>query len=290
MHSSFRSRGIGLDLHVLSWAPERPRRETIVLLHGFMDAAATWDLRRAGARRRRAYRVLAPDLRGYGSSDRVPGAATTTSPTTWPTWPDVLDEHVPGARAARRALDGRHRRHALTGRAARARRRSSRSSRAGPARQRARRGAAAHEAWLDDLERPGRRRPSALPKPMTEEDALARLQSDAPARPRGAAARRGSCTWPRPSRVASRGASIRSTGPRRRCRSTRRPSRPSRARVTCPCSTSAEARWATGRPTRHERLAAFRSVRAVDSEDAGHMMHWTAPGELTRLLLEHFRA
>ncbi|HEY6460373.1 MAG TPA: alpha/beta fold hydrolase, partial [Polyangiaceae bacterium] len=60
----------GLTHHVLEWTASEPRA-TALLLHGFMDAAATWDLvapRLAEA----GLRVLAPDMRGFGDGARVP--------------------------------------------------------------------------------------------------------------------------------------------------------------------------------------------------------------------------
>jgi pimeloyl-ACP methyl ester carboxylesterase len=57
--------------HVLEWAPagDTPGR-TVVLLHGFMDAAGTWDLV-APALASAGHRVLAPDLRGFGDGART---------------------------------------------------------------------------------------------------------------------------------------------------------------------------------------------------------------------------
>jgi pimeloyl-ACP methyl ester carboxylesterase len=62
----------GLDHHVLEWGD--PGGATAVIVHGFQDAAATWedvavDLARAGLR------VLAPDMRGFGDGPRVPAGA-----------------------------------------------------------------------------------------------------------------------------------------------------------------------------------------------------------------------
>jgi pimeloyl-ACP methyl ester carboxylesterase len=73
----------GLELRVLEWAPqEGPQNEygagawsaTALLLHGYMDAAATWQ-KVAGHFARAGLRVLAPDLRGYGDSARAPEGA-----------------------------------------------------------------------------------------------------------------------------------------------------------------------------------------------------------------------
>ena len=51
-------------------APREPER-TVLLLHGFLDSGATWDLV-APHLAVAGFRVLAPDLRGFGDSGRVP--------------------------------------------------------------------------------------------------------------------------------------------------------------------------------------------------------------------------
>jgi pimeloyl-ACP methyl ester carboxylesterase len=60
----------GVALRVLEWAPPAWGR-TALLLHGYMDAAATWQ-RVAAPLVEAGLRVLAPDLRGYGDSARAP--------------------------------------------------------------------------------------------------------------------------------------------------------------------------------------------------------------------------
>lgn len=55
----------GLDVHALEAGGDSPARPLVVLLHGFPDLAYGWRhlipiLADAG------YRVVAPDLRGYG--------------------------------------------------------------------------------------------------------------------------------------------------------------------------------------------------------------------------------
>jgi pimeloyl-ACP methyl ester carboxylesterase len=62
----------GLTHRVLEWAaPGAAAAPTALLIHGFMDAAATWDLV-APSLASSGLRVLAPDLRGYGDGARVP--------------------------------------------------------------------------------------------------------------------------------------------------------------------------------------------------------------------------
>ena len=65
--------GNGLTHHVLEWpasAGSGPKT-TALLLHGLMDAAATWDLV-APLLVEAGLRVVAPDLRGFGDGPRVP--------------------------------------------------------------------------------------------------------------------------------------------------------------------------------------------------------------------------
>jgi pimeloyl-ACP methyl ester carboxylesterase len=70
---SLRTQANGLLHHVLEW-DGGGAAGTVVLVHGFQDAAATWDdvavdLARAGLR------VLVPDMRGFGDGARVPAGA-----------------------------------------------------------------------------------------------------------------------------------------------------------------------------------------------------------------------
>jgi pimeloyl-ACP methyl ester carboxylesterase len=63
-------RANGLDHHVLEWAPPA-WGATALLLHGLMDAAANWELV-APHLVQAGFRVLAPDLRGFGEGARAP--------------------------------------------------------------------------------------------------------------------------------------------------------------------------------------------------------------------------
>jgi len=68
----------GLDHSVLEWEPNGARAASTpavaVLLHGYMDAAGTWDLV-APSLASLGMRVLAPDMRGFGDAPRVPRGA-----------------------------------------------------------------------------------------------------------------------------------------------------------------------------------------------------------------------
>jgi pimeloyl-ACP methyl ester carboxylesterase len=66
--------GIHVALHRAVATPAGPAlggRRTVLLLHGFLDAGRTWD-RVAAPLARAGYEVLAPDLRGFGDSGRIP--------------------------------------------------------------------------------------------------------------------------------------------------------------------------------------------------------------------------
>ena len=62
----------GMRLHVHRFAPlnASPTGLTVLMLHGFLDSGATWDLV-AEPLARAGHEVLVPDLRGYGDSGRV---------------------------------------------------------------------------------------------------------------------------------------------------------------------------------------------------------------------------
>jgi pimeloyl-ACP methyl ester carboxylesterase len=98
--------GNGLEHKVLSWAPLTPSRSSAgqnadvadapvaMLLHGFMDAASTWDfvapkLTAAGMR------VIAPDLRGFGDAPRAPMGSYYHFPEYIADVADIADQLAP---------------------------------------------------------------------------------------------------------------------------------------------------------------------------------------------------
>jgi pimeloyl-ACP methyl ester carboxylesterase len=67
-----RVNGLRLFVHRLRDEKVAPSGLTLLLLHGFMDAGATWDLV-APALASAGHDIVAPDLRGFGQSDSVGG-------------------------------------------------------------------------------------------------------------------------------------------------------------------------------------------------------------------------
>lgn len=68
-----RIRANGLNHNVLEWPAEGGGDPvgTVLLLHGYMDAGATWDFVTPHLTAAN-FRVFAPDLRGFGDTDRIP--------------------------------------------------------------------------------------------------------------------------------------------------------------------------------------------------------------------------
>jgi pimeloyl-ACP methyl ester carboxylesterase len=286
----------GLTHHVLCWEASPPSvaltpsdgpRGTALLVHGFMDAAATWDLV-APALASAGLRVLALDMRGFGDGPRVPLGGYYHFPDYVFDLADVVEALVPvdsplflvghsmggtistlytgtfPARVARLVIvegvgppDGDH---AHT-----------------PDRMR---------RWIDDVRSVRARGERTM---GSSEDALRRLAGNHPRvdpavlRTRLPALARelpdGRAAWkadalhttrsPVPFFVAGYEAFAR--------------------RVTCPVLFVSGGKLGWHPPDEDERLAAFARLERAELEDAGHMMHWTRPDDLARLLVDFFR-
>jgi pimeloyl-ACP methyl ester carboxylesterase len=62
--------GTGIDAHALEWAAPDAVDHTVLLVHGFLDHAWTWE--DVGTRLAQAgLHVVAPDMRGHGDSARI---------------------------------------------------------------------------------------------------------------------------------------------------------------------------------------------------------------------------
>ncbi len=90
-HSIRQLRGNGLSHRVVEWASSRPTH-LVILLHGYMDAALSWDLV-APALAESGGLVVAPDLRGYGEGARVPGGSGYHFPEYVFDVADIVDDH-----------------------------------------------------------------------------------------------------------------------------------------------------------------------------------------------------
>ena len=81
----------GLEHRALCWGTSGP---TVFLVHGFADAAATWD-EVAPVLARKA-RVVAPDLRGFGRGARAPRGSYYHFPDYVADLADLVDALAPG--------------------------------------------------------------------------------------------------------------------------------------------------------------------------------------------------
>ncbi|HEY2365133.1 MAG TPA: alpha/beta hydrolase [Polyangiaceae bacterium] len=276
----FRARGNGLSLSVIEWPHEAPRA-TCLVLHGFMDAAATFDfvlpeLASSGLR------VLAPDLRGFGESDRVSGGGYYHFPDYVADVDALVREHVVGDLF----VVG----HSMGGTVA--------TMYAGARPERVAKLAVLEgmgppdsdhdmsplrtKRWLDDLEKD----PKTVP--MTEEDAMKRLVTSHPRVPRDVLASRLPL-------LASRDGDRwtwrfdplhRTTAPVPFFAKTYAAFA---ARVSCPVLYVSGGPLGWRVPDEAERLRAFPHPTHVDIDEAGHMMHWTKPHELARALTDFMR-
>jgi pimeloyl-ACP methyl ester carboxylesterase len=288
--NSLRVLANGLEHHVLEWTPElvagAAPGATVFLIHGFMDAAATWD-HVAPALAARGYRVLAPALRGDGDGARLsPGAyyyftdfvfdvADVIAQTVLPDSTLFVVGHSMGGtvanlfagtfpeRVARLVLlegagppDGSHD--------------------AAPDRMR---------LWIDQVRALRARPPRRMPG---REDALRRLAGN---HPRVAApvlesrledlARDlpdGGVAWKADPLHGTRGpVPFFAEGWKAFAR-----------RVTCPVLYVSGGPLGWHPPDEDARVGSFAVVERAEIPDAGHMMHWTEPAKLTRMLLEFF--
>ena len=281
-------RGNELSHHVLGWGGARaPGRRTIVLLHGFMDAAGTWDLV-APTLAGEGHRVFALDLRGFGAGARAPAGGYYHFADYVFDVADVVDRLAPEESIA---VVG----HSMGGTVA--------TLYAGTFPERVSRLAVVEglgppdmvpdlapvrmRAWVDGVRRVRARggergsfpraealRRLALNHPGVAEEVLAsRLLHLLEARPGDGE-----------DRVAWRSDPLhRTTSPTPFFAST---FMAFARKVTCPVL------FVSGGPKgfhpddEAERLAAFPDLRSVEIPDAGHMVHWTRPGALAGHLVD----
>jgi len=274
----------GFVHHVLEWPTESPVA-TALLLHGYMDAAATWELV-APALAAAGLRVLAPDLRGFGDGPRVGPGGYYHFPDYILDVSDLVEAFVP--EGAPLMLVG----HSMGGSIATmyAGTFPERVARlailegAGPpdnspstAPDRARR-------WIEQVRVARARGARVMP---SREDAQRRLFLNHPTVPHDVLRRRLddlARVLPDGHAMAWKADPLHGT--------------------TSPALFLAEAWMAFARrakcpvlsvsggpkgwhpPDEETRLGAFAALERVEIPDAGHMMHWTRPEELARILVE----
>jgi pimeloyl-ACP methyl ester carboxylesterase len=284
----------GLNLRLLTWHPPPdgppPEALLVLLVHGFADCAGSWSLV-APHLARAGFVVAAPDLRGYGQSDWV-GAGGYYH---FPDYAGDLDALIDQLAPARLALVG----HSMGGvvstlytgaRPERVEKLALIEGVGGPlsplsmAPERFGR-------WLDDLRHEGGRRAS---KPMQGRAAvLERLTRQHPAvdpmvlsgilehlaRPEGNDAEG---TWVWRLDPMHRTTSPLTWAPDVFAEFARR--------ATCPVLAIGGGPTGYHPDDEEARLAGFRRLERHDLADAGHMMHWTRPSELSSLLVNFLKS
>lgn len=271
----------GLSHHVLEWAAkEHENGPTVVLVHGFMDAARTWSWV-AENLSAQGLRVLAPDMRGFGEGPRVPPGAyyhfadyvldlTELLETLAPNEPVMLVGHsMGGAIATLYAASQPERVRRLVN-----------LEGLGPPDNDFATGALRLGRWLSDM----RAAKGRQEQPLARDEALRRLKlnhayvsPDVLEKLVDALARSlpdGRVMW--------------------RFDSLHRTTSPTpffaqlfaeyAKKVECPTLFVSGGAKGYHPPDEAERLTAFRTIERRELPEAGHMMHWTQPADLAKLI------
>jgi pimeloyl-ACP methyl ester carboxylesterase len=283
-------RANGLDHHVLEWLPRDAEvTGAAVLLHGYMDAAGTWD-RVAPGLAAPGLRVLAPDMRGFGDGPRAPDGSyyhfadyvadvADLVDALAPSEPVFLVGHSMGGNVGTMytgAFPGRVQKLALL-------------EGIGPPDIAPDTRPDRMRRWIDEVRAVRARGRSEAKVVGSREDALERLVMSHPGVARDVLATRvphlvrdagaGRVAWrfdPLHKTTSPLGFSVASYMAFAR-------------RIPCPVLYLDGGSTGYHPPDESARLAAFPRLERASLEGAGHMMHWTMPGELVDLLLK-FRA
>ena len=275
----------GIRLFVRRFRDEAaaPSGLTLLLLHGFLDAGATWDLV-AAPLAAAGHEVIAPDLRGFGRSDRI-GAGGYYH---FPDYVADVAALVNALSTARLGVVG----HSMGGTVAvyytgtlpaRVERLALLEG-LGPPHNEPELAVQRMETWLRDLERIDRA-PRAV---ASLEQATARLAAVHPHVPHATLSRvaeqltlrdeSGRLTWawdplhrttsPMPFSVQVFKTFLR--------------------RITCPTLLVSGGAAGWHPPDEEERAACLASAEHVELPEAGHMMHWSEPAALAERLAAFF--
>lgn len=278
-----RVNGIGLCVHRFVDEGVQASGLTILLLHGFMDAGGTWDLV-AAALAHAGHEVIAPDLRGFGASERLGGGAYYYFSDYVADVAALVDRMNPG----RLAIVG----HSMGGAIA--------TLYTGASGERVERLALLEglgtmgeppamavdrmQTWLRQLKELDRT-PRVL---ASMEEAVSRLARNHPHIAPEVLATRA----PRLTSTDAEGRLVWAYDPMHRTRSPI----PFQAeafkvflgRIACPTLIVSGGPTGWHPPEEAERMACIPRTSFVELPDAGHMLHWTAPADLSRALNAFF--
>ena len=282
MSRSTRIQANGVEHHLVTWGHD-VAKSTVFLVHGFMDAAGTWD-RVAPALAEAGHRVIAPDMRGFGVGarsgpggyyhfpDYVADLAGLVDALVGPDETIKLVGHSMGGTVANYFAGARPERVShlviIEGLGP-----PDNDWPIGPTRMR---------RWLDDLKES--RESKAIPR----EQARRRLAVAHPGVPADVLDTR----FPHLVRDVGDGMVEWLYDPLHRTTSPM----PFFARlfmeyskqITFPVVFVSGGPNGFHPPDEDERLKAFANVETVTFEDAGHMVHWTKPAELGEMLISRF--
>jgi pimeloyl-ACP methyl ester carboxylesterase len=272
----------GMTHNVLEWSPEAAWA-TVLLLHGYMDAARTWD-QVAPSLMAAGYRVLAPDFRGFGDGPRAPSGGYYYFPDYIHDVADLVETLVPGG--AELSVVG----HSMGGTVA--------TLYAGTFPERV-----ARLALLEGAGPPDHKHDHA-PEQMRrwiESVRSIRVRGERTLPSREVALDRLVANHPRvhPDILVTRLDALAHTLPDGRLawkadllHATRSPIpffaqtwKGFAARVTCPVLSVSGGAAGWHPPDEEERLSSFQNLERAEIPDAGHMMHWSKPEELSAHLL-----
>lgn len=271
--------GLSHAIHEFKIAGAPPSDRVILLVHGFLDAGGSWDLL-ADPLTRAGYRVVAPDLRGFGATARV-GAGGYYH---FPDYTADLDELSDWIAAPWLAVVG----HSMGGGVATmfAGSRPEKVAKlvviegVGPMNDPPELAVDRCRKWLND-----RRKIVREPRSLDRESALTRLRATHPRLPEELLRTRldkllvtradGAMTWawdplhrsvsPTPFNSTAFGSFLRA--------------------IECPVLFIDGGPLGWHPPDEADRLACIRRLETATFPDAGHMMHWTAPDAVAQAIL-----